>query len=102
MQLLKNAVLCSAVLLTSSWALAGWGANSALAAVGGGLSLSAKSDTGTSKPRKARKSGAAKPSKGGTVTFYNGSEETASDRDRRLKRECKGRSNSGLCEGYTR
>jgi hypothetical protein len=99
MQLLKNAVLCSAVLLSSSWALAGWSASPALSSVGGGWSLSAKSDTGTSKPRKPR---AAKGSKGGTVTFDRGSEESRSERDHRLKRECKGRSNSGLCEGYTR
>jgi hypothetical protein len=99
MQLLKNAVVCSAVLLTTSWALAGWEASPALSAVRSGVSLSATSSTGTSKPRKVR---AAKKSKGGTVTFDRGSEESASERDRRLKRECKGRSNSGLCEGYTR
>jgi hypothetical protein len=100
MQLLKNAVVCSAVLLTSSWALAGWGASPDWSAVGGGMSLAATSNTGTSKPRKLRE---AKSSKGGgTVTFNRGSEESVVERDRRLKRECKGRSNSGLCEGYTR
>ncbi len=50
----------------------------------------------------AVKSSSKKKSGGGKVTFHNGSAETFSERDRRLKRECKGRSNSGACEGYTR
>jgi hypothetical protein len=48
------------------------------------------------------KTKAAKKSKGGKISFNDGSAESRSERDRRLKRECKGRSNSGLCEGYTR
>jgi hypothetical protein len=36
------------------------------------------------------------------VTFHEGSGETRAERERRLKRECRGRSNSGLCEGYAR
>ena len=51
------------------------------------------------KPKREKK---AKGKKGGGVTFHEGSAESRSERDRRLKRECKGRSNSGLCEGYTR
>jgi hypothetical protein len=50
----------------------------------------------------AKKGKAAKKSKGGKISFNDGSAESRSERDRRLKRECKGRSNSGLCEGYTR
>ncbi|MDR2153790.1 MAG: hypothetical protein LBE78_02005 [Burkholderiaceae bacterium] len=30
------------------------------------------------------------------------SEESGTERDRRLKRECKGRPNAGACLGYTR
>ena len=32
----------------------------------------------------------------------NGSAETPLQRERRLKRECKGRPNAGACEGYAR
>jgi hypothetical protein len=32
----------------------------------------------------------------------SGSSESKAERSSRLKRECKGKSNSGLCEGYTR
>jgi hypothetical protein len=62
-------------------------------------SISAKAANGTKKPKKPK---AAKKSKGGKVTFHDGSAESRSERDRRLMRECKGRSNSGVCEGYTR
>jgi hypothetical protein len=51
------------------------------------------------KPKKAKK---AKAKGSGGVTFYEGSAETRAERDKRLMRECKGRSNSGVCEGYTR
>ena len=50
----------------------------------------------------AAKSPKKKKSTGGKATFHDGSAESRSDRDRRLSRECKGRSNSGACEGYTR
>ncbi|PTT21359.1 hypothetical protein DBR12_06770 [Acidovorax sp. HMWF029] len=30
------------------------------------------------------------------------SEESSAERDRRLKRECRGRNNAGACLGYTR
>lgn len=37
------------------------------------------------------------------VTFHKApSEESAQARDKRLKRECKGRPNAGMCAGYTR
>jgi hypothetical protein len=32
----------------------------------------------------------------------SGSEESAAARDKRLKRECRGRPNAGACAGYTR
>ncbi len=62
-------------------------------------SIGTKASEGTKKPKKHK---AAKKSKGGNVTFHEGSAESRSERDRRLMRECKGRSNSGVCEGYTR
>ncbi|MEW6466672.1 MAG: hypothetical protein AB1434_12365 [Pseudomonadota bacterium] len=34
------------------------------------------------------------------VKFDKGSGETAAERDRRLRRECKGRPNAGACLGY--
>lgn len=51
------------------------------------------------KPKKEKKAKAAKP---GTVTFHEGSGETRAERERRLMRECKGRPNAGLCEGFAR
>jgi hypothetical protein len=51
------------------------------------------------KPKKAKK---AKGKGAAGVTFYEGSGETRAERDRRLTRECRGRANSGLCEGYGR
>ncbi len=55
-----------------------------------------KAEGKVKKPKKSR------AKKGGGVTFHEGSAESRSERDRRLMRECKGRSNSGVCEGYTR
>ncbi|NJM44573.1 MAG: hypothetical protein HC858_12530 [Brachymonas sp.] len=60
---------------------------------------STESSSKASKPKKAKKS---KGSKAGGVTFYEGSGETRSERERRLMRECRGRPNSGLCEGFAR
>lgn len=55
-------------------------------------SLSAQT-TGSDGKRKA-------PSK---VTFHKApSEESPQAREKRLKRECKGRPNAGMCAGYTR
>ena len=51
---------------------------------------------------KAKKPKKARAKKGGGVAFYEGSAETRSERDRRLKRECKGQVNAGVCAGYTR
>ena len=52
-------------------------------------------------PKAAKKSHKAKrASSGGKVTFNNGSEETTAVRNARLKRECKGRANSGMCSGF--
>lgn len=52
---------------------------------------------------------AAEPNKAGTprkptsVTFHKApSEESPAAREKRLKRECKGRANAGMCLGYTR
>ena len=58
-------------------------------------------DSSTSKPaKKPKKEKKASGKKGGGVTFYEGSGETRAERERRLMRECKGRPNAGLCEGY--
>jgi uncharacterized membrane protein YhiD involved in acid resistance len=65
---------------------------------GSAMSFSAKSETGSKKPRKSK---GAKKSKS-NISFHDGSAESRRERDRRLSRECKGRSNSGACEGYTR
>lgn len=85
--------------LAGAVALHGTAQAGALSLGGQALSVSAKSESGTKKPRKAK---AAKKSKGGNVSFNDGSAESRSERDRRLMRECKGRPNSGVCEGYTR
>lgn len=47
-------------------------------------------------PKKAKK----KAARAGKATFDRGSGETAAERDRRLRRECKGRPNAGACLGY--
>lgn len=59
-------------------------------------SLQANEGGKAKKPKKAR------AKKGGGVTFNNGSAESSAERDRRLKRECKGQVNAGVCAGYTR
>jgi hypothetical protein len=97
--------VCSAVfasaLLTMAGAVgaAGWPTNAAFSGAMYAPSISVKAENGTKKPRNKS---TAKRSKGGGVTFHDGSAESRSERDRRLTRECKGRSNSGVCEGYTR
>jgi hypothetical protein len=56
------------------------------------LPVLATSNTATEAPRK--------PSK---VTFIDApSSETPAARNKRLKRECKGRPNAGMCLGHTR
>ncbi len=54
------------------------------------------------KPKKPKKEKKAKKEKPTTATFYEGSSETKTQRERRLLRECKGKPNAGACEGYTR
>lgn len=58
---------------------------------------SSNASTPAKKPKKEKK---AKAQKGGGVSFYEGSGETRAERDKRLTRECKGRPNAGLCQGY--
>ncbi len=62
---------------------------------------SAKEGSKAKKPKK-EKANKAKAKKGGGVTFHDGSAESRTERDKRLTRECRGRANSGLCEGYAR
>ncbi|TAG26855.1 MAG: hypothetical protein EAZ37_07745 [Burkholderiales bacterium] len=57
---------------------------------------------GTKEGSKTKKPKKAKAKKGGGVTFNDGSAESRGERDKRLMRECKGRPNAGVCEGYTR
>lgn len=47
---------------------------------------------------KAKKSTARKTAQ---AKFVSGSEETAGERSSRLRRECRGRVNAGVCAGYT-
>lgn len=43
------------------------------------------------------------PRKPTSVTFHKApSEESPAAREKRLKRECKGRANAGMCLGYTK
>ena len=57
---------------------------------------SAKERAGTSGKERSDK----KPT--GKVKFIRGNEESVAQRSARLSRECKGRVNAGMCEGYTR
>jgi hypothetical protein len=66
------------------------------------LQASSSALTSSGQAKKPKKEKKAKGKKGGGVTFYEGSGETRGERERRLMRECKGRPNSGVCEGYTR
>jgi hypothetical protein len=54
------------------------------------------------KKKKAPATGQAEPKQAGKAKFYRGSEETVSERERRLYRECQGRPNAGACAGYAR
>lgn len=47
-----------------------------------------------------KKTKSAGKSSGGKVSFHNGSQESTSERNGRLQRECKGRANSGMCAGF--
>lgn len=65
----------------------------------------AAQDAGAGKPAKTTKHKHKEKEKGsakaaGKVRFDKGSGETATERDRRLQRECKGRPNAGACLGY--
>lgn len=55
-------------------------------------------------PAKSKSKSHAKAAKGqtGKISFLRGSEETATERSARLKRECRGGVNAGACAGYTR
>jgi hypothetical protein len=96
---LRNAIATAIFALAGAVALHGTAQASAFSLGDHALSMSAKSESGAKKPRKTK---AAKKSKGGNISFNDGSAESRSERDRRLTRECKGRPNSGVCEGYTR
>ena len=55
------------------------------------------------KPPAKAKAGATTPKAGGKVTYREApSHEKPADRAKRLKRECKGRANAGMCAGHTR
>jgi hypothetical protein len=82
------------IVLKAAWALM----LLAAALTGSAYAGAATLDSGD-KPvsKKAKKKTAA----GGQVKFLPGSAETTAERNRRLKRECKGRVNAGACSGYT-
>jgi hypothetical protein len=63
---------------------------------------SSATSSGSSQAKKPKKQKQAKAKKAGGVSFYEGSAESRSERDKRLLRECKGRPNAGACEGYAR
>ena len=70
------------------------------------LCLCAAATTQAAPSRKAQATGetAAAPKKSKAVRVkhqQNNSGESTSERDRRLYRECKGRTNAGACLGYT-
>ncbi len=99
MLFIKHGVLMLGLACASFAASAQLGLHAPIVFMGDTVVVSASSSAGSRKPRKAAK---ARKAKGGGVTFHNGSAESTGERDKRLTRECKGRSNSGLCEGYTR
>ena len=53
-------------------------------------------------PLKSAAKKKAKKSNGTKAKFISGSGESKKERDSRLKRECKGQVNAGVCAGYTR
>lgn len=69
------------------------------------LALAASPAEGAERKKKKGKApaiGQAEPRQAGKAKFYRGSEETVSERERRLYRECQGRPNAGACAGYAR
>ncbi|MES2400238.1 MAG: hypothetical protein V4573_09660 [Pseudomonadota bacterium] len=62
---------------------------------------SGNSDGPVQQTAKAKKKKAAK-AKTSKVKFLPGSEESKAERRARLKMECKGAANAGVCTGYTR
>lgn len=55
-----------------------------------------------SQPLSARSDTATRQSKPKIIKQKSASEESRAERERRLKRECRGLSNAGACLGYTR
>ncbi len=69
------------------------------------LTLTANPAEGAERKKKKGKApatGQAESKQAGKTKFYRGSEETVSERERRLYRECQGRPNAGACAGYAR
>ncbi|MBI2727308.1 MAG: hypothetical protein HYX42_13775 [Polaromonas sp.] len=71
-----------------------------IAAAMSGAAFAAEADVPPAQPA-AKKKKADKP-KSARVKFMPGSEETRAERRARLKIECKGAVNAGVCTGYTR
>jgi hypothetical protein len=71
----------------------------AMAAPAWSAGSSTEAATGAPASKKKSKPAKAKSSK---VKFQAGSEESPADRRNRLKAECKGQVNAGVCAGYTR
>ncbi|MES2911451.1 MAG: hypothetical protein V4718_08700 [Pseudomonadota bacterium] len=64
-----------------------------------GGALAAEADAPSAPAAKKKKADKPKPAK---VKFMPGSEESRAERRARLKIECKGAVNAGVCTGYTR
>jgi hypothetical protein len=62
----------------------------------GTLASASEAGAASAQPEKSKH----KKKKSSTVKYDKGSAETTAERDRRLKRECKGRPNAGACLGY--
>ena len=76
----------------------GW-SSAALSATTHAPNVSATTDGSKAKRVASRQK--AKPTVN-KVEFLRGSEESVAERNRRLKRECKGGVNAGACAGHTR
>ncbi len=78
-----------------------WAVPVVLAAAFSGAVWAADTDAPVEPPAATKKKKTGKP-KSAKVKFMPGSEETRAERRARLKIECRGAANAGMCTGYTR
>jgi hypothetical protein len=98
-QLFSSAMAALALAVAMSLSLAPSAAQAASNVKSASDNKTTNKTTTAKKPKKEKK---AKGTKAGGVSFHEGSAETRAERERRLMRECKGRPNAGLCEGFAR